>query len=697
MLQLPIIPAFSEKNLAISLETSDYFAPYASVTLLSIIEHISPEYHYDFLVFTWDMQEENALKMTSMADGKDNVSIRVIDVSNKIRYYAELAKQRKDYDRFSAAGIVRLLFPRLLENYDVVLNFDCDMLICSDVSELFQYDLTDYYMGAVRDMIIYAIAKNNPNEIYTNNLVFNKLKLSSLDEYLNAGLLLLNLKKMRLELSQKEIIDYARDDGSFYRCYEQDAFNGLFSGHKLVLPPEWNWFVDAAKIISGAKTRISSCDINLKNYYAAENGVKNYHFLTKYKPWQDAEKVPYSNKWWNAARKSPFFNDILLRTDNRMESNRSNTNKQERRLLFFCETPYQLMNILNLKYYYYPNDSADLILARTTEVFRYKEKLEKQNIFSEIIMSDYDGKVDGKKILTEYSLEERSLNPEKYEKILYFEKNYTDYFIPTCLHAFQQMLYYQMIKSGINPSVFIYEEGATTYTDHLQAEMNQYIHHELYSKTQQMVNNVKAVFLYRPDFYIGKSAIKKLPLIQATDSESEYIDMLHHVFGKITLPDEKYLFFDEPFAEDGFASNHLQILDSIAELVGKENISVKIHPRSKTGEELYRVHGFSIFSDNSTPWEIAAFDADITNKVFISVTSNTIWTPSLVFEKKEKNNVICLAKIMKLSKRFHARVPEYWKLLWAVLSDMNKEKRRFYMPDNLQELKNILQFIEGEA
>ena len=88
-----------------------------------------------------------------------NISIRVVDVSNEIESYVAIAKKRSDYERFSATGVIRLLLPELLTEFDKILNLDCDMVLCADAAELDAYDLSEYYMGGVQDIICYSVLK----------------------------------------------------------------------------------------------------------------------------------------------------------------------------------------------------------------------------------------------------------------------------------------------------------------------------------------------------------------------------------------------------------------------------------------------------------------------------------------------------------------------------------------------------------
>ncbi len=687
MEHLPIYPAFEKSNLAITMQTSDFFAPYASVTALSIIEHTSPAYNYDIIFMTWDMKEETERRLVSMAEGRENVSIRVVDVSEEIKPQQNLAKEREDYDRFSATGVVRLLMPELLQNYDVVLNFDCDMLICADVAELFQYDLTDFYYGAVQDIVYYTIIRiNEEQRSYITDKVFNKLGLSSLSEYLNAGLLLLNIGKIRQDYSEKEILDFAIDGDNYFLCYEQDTFNGLFKMNKLKLPIEWNWHVDGASLISIAANKLPPCDPAVEEYRCAEENVKNYHYLTTRKPWNNAA-MPYAGIWWEAAEKCPFIDVLLSRINtanirDRLEGNRY--------LLFACETAVQLINAINIKTHYYPNTPADLILFSSVDLRKYSDNIATLHLFDKIIFSDYNAKQDYDLIM-EMPTEKRSLHPEKYSKMISLREHYTDYFLPVPEGVFQKMIYYSLVKRDLRPVVHIFEEGLATYTENLTLKLTNQIDHTLYPLKKRITENVLDIFLYKPELYCGKADVPILP-IPAIKKEGQFAEWLYYIFGDDTIPDERYIFFNEDFSSSKRVSNDLQLLDAIADVVGRDNIAVKMHPLSSKGEALYRTHGYHTYANDSLPWELYALKPGLENKVLLSVSSNALFVPFTIADKKIY--LVSLLDVMRLSRRPHANTAEYRRFLDKFANAVNQDDRIFFSPRNLTELEKIICYLE---
>lgn len=79
----------------------------------------------------------------------------------------------------------RLVMPKLLDGIDKVLYLDCDVIVNSSLKELWDTDIENYALAGVRDRI---------NDYVR---VYNRLGYPMQDGYVNAGVLLINLKRWR--------------------------------------------------------------------------------------------------------------------------------------------------------------------------------------------------------------------------------------------------------------------------------------------------------------------------------------------------------------------------------------------------------------------------------------------------------------------------------------------------------------------
>ena len=118
--------------------------------------------------------------------------------------------------------LLRAAYTKLFPALDKILSIDIDTIVNENISELWDLDLTDYYLAAVEEV---ELTKQEGS-------------------YINMGVAMLNLKKIRDEGKDDELIDALNT--YWYRYKEQDCFNEFFRGHILILPSDYNACIQAA-------------------------------------------------------------------------------------------------------------------------------------------------------------------------------------------------------------------------------------------------------------------------------------------------------------------------------------------------------------------------------------------------------------------------------------------------------------------
>lgn len=678
MLTPPVTPAFEKNNIAIALVSSDFYAPYTAVTIKSIIDHASSDKNYDIIILSLDMTEEHEQVLSSMSDGNNNISIRLVcpeEIYNK-----NFTEQHFSEDqRFGGLTILRILFPLIFESYNKIISIEGDMIICDDIAGLYEYNLDDYYAGAVFDLIVAC------NYFYYESAkkAIAQTEVLTPENYFNGGVVVLNLKNIRKDLIPQNMIKFIIDNQC--RFFEQDAFNHFFRNHWLRIDISWNFPVDSKGFIRRGHKHLNSQFYY--EYLESSKHPKIIHYLTPLKPWHSV-LIPYASKWWNTAVETPLFEKILSRREDEKKSTKP------KYLLFICETVFQLMTAINIKFHLYPDTDADLALTMTTDFSRYIDSLNQIRIFKNIYVSKYCQQKNHTEIINAAPNRDLMKNPEKYEYSMPLKHPYSDYFMPVCSSTYQKIIYYQIVNLGTPPYVHIFDEGSNTYIDNISNICRKdALDHTIYQESDRFINNISEILLYEPELYSGgeKRFFSVIPKIK--DSDIKFANLLKAIFGECIMPKEKYIFFNECFAIEKKVSNDIQILDSIAQKVGKENITVKLHPRASYGEELYQLHGYSIFAESTVPWEMFVLSANIENKVLISVSSNTLINPHIVFDKKVR--ALYLWKVMQFSRRVHVKNPSYKRFFDKVKRKINVEETRLFCPTTISELDVLIDYLEG--
>lgn len=683
MTELPILPAFSKNNVAITMQSSDFFAPYASVTIRSILDHITDGNNYDFIITSKDMSEESAATLCAMADPYSNVSIRVVNVK---KIYDQLIQVEDK--RFGGETVTRIFLMELLPDYDKVLNLDSDMIVCADVAELYATDITDYYMAAVQDLQSYISYCNGNKKVYFNrSFVRDTLKLNSITDYYNGGLFLLNLKKIRESFCAKEIAETIVRNN--FRFFEQDAFSHLFRGSVLSLDWKWNWQCDANTYFQDHVGEIYDFAGYREKFKFAQKHPCIVHYLSEIKPWAN-EKTIRATLWWQYAGQSPFYISILGRRYQTMKYAST-----AERVLFVCETPYHLFSSLQIRYQLYRNTLADIVFTSSADFSAYISQLKKMKVFDTIYQTGYTVVKDIGKLYKTAPNREITKHPERYEHYIDLPAEYSDYFMPVLSSPYQKLLYLTLKKKGKAPRVHVFEDGSITYIEDVQQSMKKDTLHHGAEGLSSFQKNLCEILVRNPGLYLADSQnvpVAKLPDFLSDDREMW--EIMRSVFGEQQLPKERYIFFNESFASEGLVSNDIDILEEIAQFVGKENMTVKLHPRAAQEREKYMSHGFKIY-ENNTPWETVFMHPEIENKVLLSVSSNSLVTPWTVGGKKP--TVIYLWKVMKLSRRHHVRESGFTQFISLVENEMNCDEKIMFCPSTIPELIQTIKYIEGEA
>lgn len=177
-------------------------------------------------------------------DGLDE-RVRVINIKKQAKL---LDKDGPNYGcRWTYMSLVPLLMPKLLPEYEKILQMDADTITDADISELFAIDLGEnYFAGAIEPWK----TKGTP--------------------YINAGIVLWNLAKIREYGADEKML--REINSTYYDFPDQDVINYNFGWRIMPISPIYNatlWtdLPDDFKI----------------RHFAAEQGYEDSELWKKYK------------------------------------------------------------------------------------------------------------------------------------------------------------------------------------------------------------------------------------------------------------------------------------------------------------------------------------------------------------------------------------------------------------------------------
>jgi lipopolysaccharide biosynthesis glycosyltransferase len=201
--------------------TDDRYAPHCGTMLLSLLDHNKPSQIRIHLLHDETLGSVNKNRLVSMVEAAGSELHLVHVPANLVQGFPT--------KRFHASCWYRIVLPSLVPALKRVLYLDADMLILDSLQPLWQAPLDDNAFGAV----------SNPLYPFMPDRPCVELGLSSRGDYLNSGVLLLDLESMRREDIPGRVLTYAQahPDNPWP---EQDALSVVCNGRWKRLHPRWN-------------------------------------------------------------------------------------------------------------------------------------------------------------------------------------------------------------------------------------------------------------------------------------------------------------------------------------------------------------------------------------------------------------------------------------------------------------------------
>jgi lipopolysaccharide biosynthesis glycosyltransferase len=153
-----------------------------------------------------------------------------------------------------------------------IIYLDCDLVVVSALDDLWEIDLSGYALAAVPD----PYADDRPKA----------LGMPDSASYVNAGVLLINVKHWREQDLAVRVIAYAEQLGSRLHYHDQDAMNAVLHEQILTLPFRWNC---QARMFRASS---SFTGPNRTAIRAATDDPAIIHYTTAQKPWMFTAFMP---------------------------------------------------------------------------------------------------------------------------------------------------------------------------------------------------------------------------------------------------------------------------------------------------------------------------------------------------------------------------------------------------------------------
>lgn len=272
--RVKVVPVFLTINSA--------YAPYAAAAIHSLTQHANPNRYYKVIILHDGLNLVNRWRLRNLVTR--NVALQFKKMSRSLYLKAVVAyctrRKKGAADFFSAAVYYyRAFIPLLFPIYKKAVYIDSDVILRGDIGELFDIELGDNVLAAMVDPKVSVIPEFRD---YVDNAVGVPH-----DEYVNSGVQVMDLRKMRKMKYLSTMIEMMRKYDADLVAPDQDYLNVILRGKILFLDPVWN--AEPVKDLP--------------------RNVKLVHFNLFNKPWH-YKGVPCERIFWAAAKGTGFTGDL---------------------------------------------------------------------------------------------------------------------------------------------------------------------------------------------------------------------------------------------------------------------------------------------------------------------------------------------------------------------------------------------------
>lgn len=262
---------------------SDLYAPLAGISLTSLLENNREFPQIRIFILDNKIGEENKEKLRKTAE-KFGREIQFVPLTNIVETVSF------DMKRWNISTFGRLFEASSLPTVDKVLHIDCDTIVDGSLEELWQTDLTDKVLAAAPDCV---------GDAYKTGIGMEPEGL-----YIQAGVILLNLNRIRQLELEKKFASYLETYGETLAFVDQEIINACVpETEKRELPLRYNSYSLLHLLSYGQVKKFKHVAhmVAKENYAdAREHGVI-YHFtwcaLEGTRPWVAGDKHPKKERF----------------------------------------------------------------------------------------------------------------------------------------------------------------------------------------------------------------------------------------------------------------------------------------------------------------------------------------------------------------------------------------------------------------
>lgn len=249
----------------VALACNNNFAYYCAETIVSLLVNTKNDVFYNFYIIQDNLSKEYKDRILKLSDIK-NCNIEFLEI-------------KEDNEILKNPMNSRLKLASLLPNIDKIIYTDCDVTFLDDLSEIWLEDFDDYYTG---NMVEYRfnLERNQKYFDYLSEEDKKKYNTESHNLHFNSGFMVMNLKKIREDNIEQELVDFLNKYHGKSTTLDQDAVNVVL--YNKIKPVSIRWSLIVSYFLS-KKIRVTDKKL-IEDYKYSLKHPKCVHFVADKKP-----------------------------------------------------------------------------------------------------------------------------------------------------------------------------------------------------------------------------------------------------------------------------------------------------------------------------------------------------------------------------------------------------------------------------
>ena len=201
--------------------SNEKLAPMFGVVITSVGINVTSDDVMMYLLHN-GLKDNTVKRLKKIAD-RYNVRLKFLEID------LEILKDCPTNEKIHYGNIMmyaRLLLSSMLPDLDKVIYLDCDLVVCKDLKSLWETDVNDVAVAMAPDLLCQD--KETLSRLGINN------------NYLNSGVIVMNLDYWRKHDVQNKLLSYIINKGNELKYNDQDALNAILQDERRQLPVKYN-------------------------------------------------------------------------------------------------------------------------------------------------------------------------------------------------------------------------------------------------------------------------------------------------------------------------------------------------------------------------------------------------------------------------------------------------------------------------